>query len=83
MDMSARYAEERSNIEAQLAADPYNKELLERKRALIEAQQESILSQYAERDAIKSLVQEGINAELEGLKELINYYEDSLDSAKD
>ena len=83
MDMAARYAEERSNIEAQLASDPYNKELLGRKRALIEAQQESILNQYAERDAIKSLVQDGINAELEGLKELINYYEDSLESAQD
>lgn len=83
MDMASRYADERANIEKQLAEDPYNKDLLERRRELIRLEQESILNQYAERDAIKSLVQDGINAELTALKNLISYYKESLDSAKD
>lgn len=83
MDMARRYAEERAKIESQLAEDPYNKELMERYRSIINLQRQSIENKYKERDAIKSLVEDGIKAELDGLKELISYYEESLDSAKD
>lgn len=77
------YAQEILEIDKQLAEDPYNTELIERREELLGLQQDSILAAEAEKQAIIDLVREGIELELASLKELIDGYTDALDSAKD
>ena len=77
------YAEEIKKINRDIANDPYNTKLIERRDELLKLQRDSILAAENEKKAIKSLVEEGIKIELENLKELIDKYNDSLDSAKD
>lgn len=83
MAQADKYAKEIQKINKQLANDPYNQDIIDRKQELIEAQQDAILSAEQEKDAIKDLVEEGIDKELDSLKELIDKYNDALDSQKD
>lgn len=59
MQQSLDYAKERAKIEKELAKDEGNKTLIERREELIKLQQESIQNAYAEKEAVKSLVEEG------------------------
>ena len=77
------YAEEILNIDKELAKDPYNTELIERREELLGLQQDSILAAEDEKQAIVALVEEGINLELQAMQDLIDAYTESLDSAKD
>ncbi len=78
-----KYADELKEIDKEIAEDPYNTTLIQRREDLLGLQQEAILAAEAEKQAIVDMVQEGINLELESLRELIDAYTDSLDSAKD
>ncbi len=83
MQQSVDYAEEYKKIQEEIAKDPYNKDLIARREELLELQQESITNAESEKEAIKSLVEEGINIHLEALSELIDKYKESLNAAKD
>ena len=83
MYQSDEIGKEIANLDKQLAKDPYDKELLNRRRELIELQREAILNAEQEKNAIKDLVQEGIDLELDSLSELIDKYNDALQSQKD
>lgn len=83
MSEALKYANERAKVEKELAKDEGNKNLIERREELIKLQQESIKNAYAEKEAVKDLVEEGINIHLESLSKLIDEYKDSLKSAKD
>lgn len=83
MYQADKYAEELKRIQAELAKDPYNQNLIDRRQELLEAQQEAILNAEQEKDAIKDLVEEGIDKELDSLDKLIEKYGDALDSQKD
>ena len=83
MEEALQYAKERAKIESQLAKDEGNKNLIERREELIKLQQESIKNAYAEKEAVRDLVEQGINIHLESLSKLIDEYKDSLKSAKD
>lgn len=83
MYQADKYAEELKRIQAELAKDPYNQNLIDRRKELLEAQQEAILNAEQEKDAIKDLVEEGIDKELDSLDKLIEKYGDALDSQKD
>lgn len=82
MNEAKRYAKELKNINAQLAKDPNNTKLLERKKDIIDATRDAILAEQRERKEIKSLVEEGIKKEIEYLNELISKYNDALNSQK-
>ena len=77
------YGDEVENLDKQIAEDPYDQELLDRRQELLELQQESIIAAEEEKNAIKDMVEEGINLELESLEELIDKYLDALDAEKD
>ena len=77
------YAKEMLEINKQLAEDPYNQELEERRNELLELQQEMILAAEDEKIAIRDMVEEGIQLELESLQELIDTYNEALNSQKD
>lgn len=83
MAQADKYAEEIKKIEADLARDPYDQDLMDRKRELIELQQESILNAEEEKNAIKDMVEEGINLELDALNDLIDKYKEALETQKD
>lgn len=59
----------------------YDKYYTKRKE-LISQQRESIKNYYSEVDAIKSLIEEGYNAQKNALSDLISKYTDALDAAK-
>ena len=83
MAMADKYAEEMLRIDKELAEDPYNQDLAERRGELLELQQEMIIAAEDEKQAIIDMVEEGINLELDALKELISTYTDALDAQKD
>lgn len=83
LNESARYAAELKSIEKDIAQDPYNQDLLDRRNELLEAQRDAISNALKERDAIKSLVEEGIEAQLNALQKLIDKYKEALQSQKD
>lgn len=82
MRQAAKYADEYKKVSEDLAKDPYNKTLIERKEELLGLQQESIEAAQDEKQAIVDMVEEGINKELESIQKLIDAYTDALDSAK-
>lgn len=63
--------------------DKYDVELEERYREMIALQQEHILAAEGEKEAIRDMVEEGINLELDALQERIDKYNEALDSQKD
>ncbi|MDE7366693.1 MAG: hypothetical protein K2N24_05000, partial [Lachnospiraceae bacterium] len=83
LQQSLDYAAELKRIEADLADDPGNKDLMERREALLKLQQDAITSAEAEKDAIQSLVEEGMKLHLDALSQLIDKYKESLSAAKD
>lgn len=63
--------------------DPYDQNLLDKRQEYLEAQREAILNAEQEKEAIKDLVSEGIELELDALQELIDKKNEELQSAKD
>lgn len=53
-----------------------------KRKELVSQQRESIKNYYSETDAIKSLIEEGYNAQKDALSDLISKYTDALDAAK-
>lgn len=83
MSQADKYAKEIRKINNDLAKDENNTELISRREELLELQRQSILAADGEKKAVKSLVSDGINKEIESLKELIDTYKDNLNNAKD
>lgn len=83
MAQADKYAKEISKINQDIANDPYDTKLLDRKKELVELQQQSILNAEKEKQAMIDLAKDGIDAQLSSLKKLIDAYTDSLDKAKD
>ena len=76
-------AKEAARLKAELANDPYDTELESRYREMISLQQEHILAAEGEKEAIRDMVSEGIEFELDALQERIDKYNEALDSQKD
>lgn len=83
MAQADQYAKAIKELNAEIAKDPYNTDLIERRQELLELQRKSILAAEDEKQAMIDLVKDGIEAQLDSLKDLIDAYTDSLDSAKD
>lgn len=77
------YRKEMEAVQKALEADPYDQELIDRRRELLELQQESIIAAEDEKQAIKDLIEDGIEKELDSLQDLIDKYTDALDSQQD
>lgn len=83
MSQADQYRKEMESIQKELSKDPYNETLIERRKELLELQQESILAAEEEKEAIKNLVQEGIEKQLEALEKLIDKYLEAINSEKE
>lgn len=86
MNQADRYAEEIKKLKEEIEADPFHQisqDAINRYYDLVAAQQEAILAAEDEKNAIKDMVEEGIELELDALQELIDKYKDALQSQKD
>lgn len=83
MNQADRYAAELETLKAQMENDPADLDLADRYYELVEAQQEAILSAEQMKDAMKDMVEEGIELELDALDDLIDKYLDALQAQKD
>lgn len=83
LEQSIDYAKELAEIQKKIDAGSTDTKVIERRNELLELQQESILSSEAEKDAMISLVEEGINLQKDAFQELITEYEKTLDLEKD
>ena len=83
LNQAKAYKDEILKIDEELSKDPYDKELLDRKQELIKAQQDAINSSISEKEALKNLVQEGYDAFLDKLDEVIQKYKDLMSQQKD
>lgn len=77
------YAKEISAIEAELANDPANTTLIDKKQEYIEAQRESVLAAYDEKNAIIDLIKYGYDKASDTLSKLIDKRKDALEAEKD
>lgn len=77
------YAKEIVKLNKEIAKDPYDKELMERRQELLGLQQDMILAAEDEKQAIKDMVEEGIEKELDSLKDLIDTYNEAMEAQKD
>ena len=75
-------ADEIMKINADLANDPNNKKLLERRNALIDQQQNIIKGITQEKQSIKSLIQEGYETFLDYLQKSIDKRKEALEAQK-
>ena len=80
MRRAQKYADQIKKINADLAKDPNNLTLIDRKRELIKAQQESISAAKKEKEAIRDLVKDGIEKQIDALSKLIDEYTNALDN---
>lgn len=71
MEQSLAYAEEMRKVEAEIANDPYDIELIDRRNELIKLQQDAISNAMAEKEAIRDLVADGYDKMLESLNNTI------------
>jgi hypothetical protein len=60
MKQADAYAEQVKEIQKDLANDPSNQDLLERREELTEAQRDAISAAQEEKEALRDLVEEGI-----------------------
>lgn len=82
MEQSLAYARELKKIEDDMAKNPNDTNLIQRRNELLELQQEMILAAEDEKDAMVDMVREGIELELDALDDLIKTYTDALDAQK-
>ena len=83
LSKAEEYAKELKDINEEIANDPNNQTLLERRQELLELQQESILAAKSEKDAMLELKKEGFDIFLESLQEIIDKQKELLNSQKD
>lgn len=83
MQQADEYAEELLKLDEEIANDPYNTQLIERREELLDLQRQSIASAQSERQAIVEMVEQGIELELDALQKLIDKRKENLSAAKD
>lgn len=83
MDQAEAYAAEIEKINAELAKDPSNQLLIERKEELVDAQYDSVEAAMDERDAMLDLAKEGYQAQIDILEKLIDKKREARDAERD
>lgn len=79
INQAKAYKDEISKINEDLANDPYDKELLDRKQDLIDKEQEAIKSAMSEKDAIKDLTNDAYTDFIDKLGDAIDKYNNNND----
>lgn len=77
------YAKQLLDINKELAEDPYNTTLLDRRQELLDSQREAIEGAQDEAEAIRDLYSDGYDKMLDYMDKLIEKRKESLNSVKD
>ncbi|WP_346961243.1 phage tail tape measure protein [Clostridium sp.] len=83
MSQADQYAKEIRKINEDIAKDPYNTTLVDKRNELLKLQMDSIKAAESEKEAMKDLISNGYNKMLESLQELINKRKEALNAEKD
>ncbi len=83
MAQADEYKNKIESINKELANDPSNTILLDKKQEYLEAQREAIQNAQDEKEAVHDLIEESYKRMLEILQELIDKRKEALDSEKD
>lgn len=83
MTQADKYAEKVKELNEELEKDPYDQDVIDKRNEYLEQQQEMILAAENEKQAIVDMVREGIEMELDALKELIDARNEALSSQED
>lgn len=83
MAQAEEYEKKMKEVNAELAKDPTNKILIDKKNEYLEAQREAISNANDEKMAIRDLIEESYNRMLEILQELIDKRKEALQAEKD
>lgn len=77
------YGKEVLKIDKEIANDPYNTDLIDRRNELLKSQREAIKNAEDEKQKIKELVKDGYDAQLEALQKLVDKQKENLNAQKD
>lgn len=83
MSKADEYKQSLDELDKQYSNDKYNKNYLERREELLNAQQDSILAAENEKQAMIDLAKEGITAQVNSMEELINKKKEAIDLEKE
>lgn len=83
LNQAKAYKDEILKIDEELANDPYDKELLDRKQELIKAQQDAIKNSKEEKSAIKDLMSNAYDKLKDSISNIITKIKDGLSVTKD
>lgn len=82
MSQADDYAKEIQKINEELAKDPFNTILIDKRQEYLKAQRDSIDAAYDEIDAAKSLMKDGYDAQIDALNKLIELKKKNMDAEK-
>lgn len=77
------YAEQIAKLNKQLAKDPYNTTLIDKKSEFVKLQREAVSNAYDEISATKDLISDSYDAQLDYLQKLIDKRNELMDAEKD
>lgn len=83
LNQAKAYKDEILKIDEELANNPYDKELIDRKQELIKAQQEAIKNSKEEKSAIKDLMSNAYDKLKDSISNIITKIKDGLSVTKD
>lgn len=83
LNQAKAYKDEILKIDEELANDPYDKELMDRKQELIKAQQDAIKNSKEEKSAIKDLMSNAYDKLKDSISNIITKIKDGLSATKD
>ena len=83
MNQADEYAKAIDELNKAIAANPNDKDLLDRRQELYDAQREAIKNAESEKNAIKDLISDAYDAQLEALQKLIDKRKELLDATSD
>lgn len=83
LEQIRKYKSEIASLDKQIAKDPGNQTLLERRQKLVEAQRESVLAAREEKQAMIDLARKGYDAIIDSMEELISKKKEALKNEQD
>lgn len=83
MNQADQYAKKIKEIDADLAKDPSNSILIDKKYEYVKAQQDAIKNANSEKKAVQDLIRKSYEAQLDILQKIINKRKEDLEAQKD
>ena len=83
IEQAQRYKEEVEKLKEEIAADPYDLDIRSQYNTYLEGYQTAVSSANEEKEAIKSLISDGYQKQLDAINKIISARKESLQAEKD